>query len=165
MIVVVQSLSHVQLFATHGLQQTRTATNPVLHYLSEFAQIHVHWVDDVFQPYHPLLPSSPFAFDLSQHQGLFQWVSSSWSKYWSFSISASNDYSGLISFRIDWFDLFTLQGTLKSLLQHHNSKHQFFGTQEVRLSLQSNSHIHTWYWKNHSFDYMDLCWQSDISAF
>ena len=101
MIVVVQSLSHVQLFATHGLQQTRTATNPVLHYLSEFAQIHVHWVDDVFQPSHPLLPSSPFAFDLSQHQGLFQWVSSSWSKYWSFSISPSNEYSGLIPFKID----------------------------------------------------------------
>ena len=67
-----------------------------------------------------LLPS------LSQHQGLFQWVSSShqWPKYgnFSFSIIPSNEYSGLISFRIDWFDLFTAQGTLKSLLQHHNSK-------------------------------------------
>ena len=64
-----------------------------------------------------------------------------WRKYWSFSfsISPSSEYSGLISFRIDWFDLLLVQRTLKSLLQHHSSKHQFFGTQ---LSLRSNSHIH-----------------------
>ena len=64
-----------------------------------------------------------------------------WPKYWSFSFSIcpSNEYSGMISFRIDWFDLLAVQGTLKSLLQH-NSKHQFFSAQ---LSLESNSHIHT----------------------
>ena len=64
-----------------------------------------------------------------------------WPKYWSFSfsISPSNDCSGLISFRIDWLDLLVVQGTLKSLPQHHSSKHQFFGTQ---LSLCYNSHIH-----------------------
>ena len=62
-----------------------------------------------------------------------------WPKYWSFSlsISLSNEHSRLISFKIDWFDLLAVQGTLKSLLQHHNSKHQFFGTQ---VSLWSNSH-------------------------
>ena len=62
-----------------------------------------------------------------------------WPKYWSFSlsISLSNEYSGPISFRIDWFDLLAVQGTLKSLLQHHSSKHQFFGIQH---SLWSNSH-------------------------
>ena len=69
---------------------------------------------------------SPFAFNLSQNQGLFQWVSSSYklAKYWSFSfsISPSNEYLGLISFRIDWFDLLAAQGTLKSLLQHWNLK-------------------------------------------
>ena len=66
-----------------------------------------------------------------------------WPKYWSFifSISPSNEYSGLISFRMDWLDLLAVQGTLKHLLQHHSSKHQFFSTQ---LSLWSNSHIHTW---------------------
>ena len=68
-----------------------------------------------------------------------------WSKYWSFSISPSNEYSGLISFRIDWSDLFAIQGTLKSLLQHHNQKHQFFGAQS---SLWSNSHIYTWLLEN-----------------
>ena len=66
-----------------------------------------------------------------------------WPKYWSFnfSINPSNEYSGRISFKMDWFDLFAVQETLKSLLQHHSSKHQFFGTW---LSSQSSSHIHTW---------------------
>ena len=67
-----------------------------------------------------------------------------WPKYWSFSfnISPSNEYSGLISFRIDWFALLAVQGTLKSLLQNHNSKASILsGTQP---SLWSNSHIHTW---------------------
>ena len=64
-------------------------------------------------------------------------------KYWSFSlsISPSNEHPGLISFRMDWLDLLAVQGTLKSLLQHHSSKRQFFSAQ---LSSQSNSHIHTW---------------------
>ena len=65
-----------------------------------------------------------------------------WPKYWNFnfSISPSNEYSGLISFRIDWFDLLAVQGTLKSLLQHHSSKASFFS---IQLALSSNSHIHT----------------------
>ena len=95
----------------------------VLHCLLEFAQTHIHWVDAI-QPSHPLSPPFPLALTLSQHQGLFQWVGSShqeWPKYWSFSISPSSE-SGLISFRTDWFDLLAVQGTLKSLLQHHSSK-------------------------------------------
>ena len=97
---------------------------PVLHHLLEFAHTHVYWVCDAIQPFHPLLSPSPFALNLSQHQGVSQWVSSSvrWTKYWSFSISPSNEYSRLISFRTDWFDLFAIQGTLKSLLQHHSLK-------------------------------------------
>ena len=74
----------------------------------------------------PLLPPSSFALNPSQHQGLFQWVSSlhQVDKYWSFSFSISpcNEYSGLISFMIDWFDGLAVQGTLKSLLQPHSSK-------------------------------------------
>ena len=99
---------------------------PVHHQLSELAQTHIHRVSDAIQPSHPLSSPSPPAFNLSQHQGLFQWVSSShqWPKYWglSFSINPSNEYSGVISFRIDWFDLLAVQRTLKSLLQQHNSK-------------------------------------------
>ena len=80
---------------------------------------------DAIQPSQPLSPSSPPALNPSQHQGLLQWVGSSHQvpNYWSFSfsISPSNEYSGLISFKIDWFDLI-VQGTHKSLLQHHNLK-------------------------------------------
>ena len=80
---------------------------PVHHQVPEFTQTHVHWVSDAIQPSHPLLYPSPPAFNLSQHQSLFKWVSSCirWPKYWSFSISPSNEYSGLISFRVDWLDL------------------------------------------------------------
>ena len=99
---------------------------PVLHYLLKFLQTHVHWVSDPIQPSHPLLSPSPPAFNLSQHQGLFQWVGSLHQvvkvlESFSLSISLSNEYSGLISFRIDWFDLLAVQGTLNSL-QHNNSK-------------------------------------------
>ena len=99
---------------------------PVHHQLLELTQTHVHWVSDAIQPSHPLSPPSPPTFNLSQHQGLFQEsvLHIRWPKYWSFSfsISPSNEYSGLISFRMDWLDLFAVQGTLKSLLQHHSSK-------------------------------------------
>ena len=99
---------------------------PVYHQLPEFTQTHVHRVGDAIQPSHPLSSPSPSAFNHSQHQGFFKWVSFCirWPKYYSFSfsISPSNEYSGLISFRIDWLDLVTVQGTLKSLLQHHSSK-------------------------------------------
>ena len=100
---------------------------PVHHKLPESTQIHVHWVGDGIQPSHPLSSASPPALNVSQHQSLFKWVSSSqksWPKYWSFSfsISPSNEHPGLRSFRIVWLDLFADQGTLKSLLQHHSSK-------------------------------------------
>ena len=96
----------------------------VLHYLPEFAQTHVHWVSDTIQPSHPLSPTSSPALNLSQHQGLFQWVSSSHQvakvlELWhqSFQWIFRTD-----SFRMDWFDLLAVLGTLKSLLQHHSLK-------------------------------------------
>ena len=99
---------------------------PVRHQPLELAQIHVHRVSDAIQPSHPLLSPSPPAFNLSQHQGLFQEVSSSHQVAkvleFSFSISPSNEYSGLISFRMSKLDLLAVQGTLKSFLQHHSSK-------------------------------------------
>ena len=90
---------------------------------------------------HPLLSPSPLVFNLSQHQGLFQRVSSSHLKYWNFRIIPSNECSGLISFRIDWLNLLAVQGTLKSLLQHHSSKASVI--QCSQPSLWSDSHIHT----------------------
>ena len=88
-----------------------------------------------------------------------------WPKYWSFnfSISPSNKYSGFISFRIDWFNLLAVQGTFKSLLQHHNFKS--INSSELSLLYGLTfTFIHD-YWKNHSFDYMNLYQQSDVSVF
>ena len=99
---------------------------PVHHQLLELTQTHIHRVSDAIQPSHPLSSPSPPAFSLSS---LRDFSSESvlhirWPKYWSlrFSISPSNEYSGLISFRMDWLDLLAVQGTLRSLLQHHSSK-------------------------------------------
>ena len=104
----------------------RTPVFPVLYHLLGFAQTHVHWVSNAIQPYCPLLsylllpsifPSTRVFFNKSA-------LHIRWPEYWSlsFSISPFNKYSGLISFRIYWFDLLAVQGTLKSLLQHHSSK-------------------------------------------
>ena len=115
---------------------------PVLHCLSELARTHAHWVSDTINHLilcHPLLLPSifpsimVFSNELALHMR--------WPKYCSFSISPSNECSRLISFRIDWFDLLAIQGTLKSLSSTTVWKHQFFGTQP---SLWSNTHIHTW---------------------
>ena len=97
---------------------------PVLHYLPEFAQIYVHWIDDAIQPSHSLLPSSLPALNISQHQRLFQCISSSRQGTNGLEHQLQHQsfqYPGLIYFRIDWFDLLAVQGTLKSL-QHHNLK-------------------------------------------
>ena len=99
---------------------------PVYYQLLELAQTHIHRVSDAIQPSHPLSSSSPPAFNPAS----FRVFSNEsvlcirWPKYWSFSfsISPSNEYSGPISFRMDWLDLLAVQGTLKSLLQHHSSK-------------------------------------------
>ena len=115
---LVQSFSRARIFATlwtAALQASLSVT------ISQ-SLLKVHWVGDAIQPSHSLSSTSPPAFNLSQH-----WVFSNESvlcirrpKYWSFSFSISpfNEYSGLISFRMDWLDLLAVQGTLKSLLQH-----------------------------------------------
>ena len=99
---------------------------PVHHQLPELAKTYVHRVSDAIQPSYPLSSLSPPAFSLSQYQGFFNEsiLHIRGLKYWSFSlsISPSNAFSGLISFRMDWLDLLAVQGTLKSLLQHHSSK-------------------------------------------
>ena len=107
----------------HGLQH---AWLPVLHHLSELAQTHVHWFSDAIQPSHSLLFPSPPAsiFPRIRVFSSESALSIRWPKYWSFSfkISPTNEHPGLISFRMDWLDLLAVQGTLKSLLQHHSSK-------------------------------------------
>ena len=98
---------------------------PVYHQLPEFAQIHVHCIGDAIQPSHPLSsPSPPSIFPSIRGFSNESALRIRWPKYWSFSFSIcpSNEYSGLISFRMDWLDLLAVQGTFKSLLQHHSSK-------------------------------------------
>ena len=102
--------------STPGLQ--------VHHQLPEFTQTHLHRVSDVIQPSHPLssllfLPPIPPSIRVFSNESTLHMR---WPKYWSFSISPSNEHPGLISFRMDWVDLLAVQGTLKSLLQHHRSK-------------------------------------------
>jgi len=120
-IVVVQSLSPIQIHyhcitcSSHGLT--------VFHCLLEFAKVHVHWVGDAMQPAisFSVIPfSCPQSFPAVFSSELAVLIKLS--EYWSFSISPSNEHSGLISFRIDWFYLLAVQGTLKSVLQHHNLK-------------------------------------------
>ena len=99
---------------------------PVHHQLPESTQTHVHWVGDAIQPSHLLLSPSPPVLNLSQHQGLFQWVSSLHQVAKGLELQLQHqslhEHPGLISFRMDWLALFAVQGTLKSLLQHHSSK-------------------------------------------
>ena len=106
----------------HGLQHTGF---PILHQLLELTQTHVLWVDDAIQPSHPLWSSSPPSiFPSLRVFSNESVICSRWPKYWSFnfSISPSKEYSGQISFRINWFDLLVGLQTCKSLLQHQSSK-------------------------------------------
>ena len=148
----------------HGLQLTRL---PCPSPTPELTETQVHQVSDATQPSHPLSSPSPPAFSLSQNQGKILWVSfpvsQFFTKYWSFSISPSDEYSGLISFRIDWLDLLAVQGTLKSHRQHHSSKVSILW--HSAFFILQLSHSYTTTGKNHSFDYMDSCQQSDVSAF
>ena len=148
----------------HRLQH---AGFPVLYHLSELAQTHVYRVGDAIQSSHPLSsPSSP-AFNLSQRQGLSNEsvLRIRWPKYWSFSfsISPSNEHPGLISFRMDWLDLLPVQGTLKSLLQHHSSKASILQRSAFFMVQLSYPYLTTR--KTIAFSYANLCQQSDASAF
>ena len=102
---------------------------PILHYLPELAQTHVYGVGDAIQPSHPLLPPSIFpSISVFSNESV---LCIRWPKYWSFnfSISLSNKYSGLISFGMDWFDLFQSKGLSGVFSNTTVQKHQFFGTQ------------------------------------
>ena len=148
----------------HGLQHTKLFC-PSLSL--EFFQTHVHWFGDAIQPSHsfgPLFPL-PSIFPSIRVYSKESVLPIRWPKYrsFSFSISTSKEYSGLISFQIDWFDLLAVQGTLKS----YHLAPQFKSINSLALSLLYGltlTSVHD-YWKNHSFDYPDLCWQGDVTAF
>ena len=140
---------------------------PVLPCLLEFAQTHVHWVGDTIQPSERLSPPSPSAPNLSQHQGRFKWVSSSHQVASVLGVSAS---ASVLPMNIqDWFpvgwtvDLLAVHGTLQSLLTAPRSK-SVNSSALILLYGPTLTSVNDW-WKNHSFDYMDLCRESDVSAF
>ena len=124
---------------------------PVHHQLPEFTETHVHQVSDAIQPSHPLLPLllPPSVFPRIRIFFNESVLRIRWPKYWSFSLSASSEYSGLISFRMDWLDLLAVQGTRKS-----SPMPQFKSINSLLLSFLYSptlTYIHN-YWKNHSFD-------------
>ena len=124
---------------------------PVHHQLPEFTETHVHRVSNALQPSHPLLPLllPPSVFPRIRIFFNESVLRIRWPKYWSFSLSASSEYSGLISFRMDWLDLLAVQGTRKS-----SPMPQFKSINSLPLSFLYSptlTYIHD-YWKNHSFD-------------
>ena len=162
-VVIVQSISFVLFFATHGLQHDRLSLSFTISWnLFKFMSIESLMLSNHLILCCPLLllpsifPSiRVFAYEMTLHIR--------WPKYWSFSfsISPSSEYSGLISFRIDWFDFLVVQGTLKSPLQHHNLKTSilwhlaFFMVQLSYLYMTARE----------TTALTVLCWQSDSSAF
>ena len=131
----------------------KTSGFPVHHQLPELVQTHFHWLGDSIQPSHPLLSPLPPVFSLSQHQGLFQWVSSlhQVAKVLEFQLQISpfNEYSGLISFRIDWLDLLAVLGTLE-----FSPTPQFKTINYLVLSFLYSTTLTSIHdcWQKHSFD-------------
>ena len=164
MFSLVWSLSRVWLLVNPWVDNTPGF--PIYHQLPGPTQTHVRCVSDAIQlSYPPSFPSHP-AFNLSSIRVFFNESALfiRWPKYWSFScnISPSNEHPGLISFRMDWLDLLAVQGTLKSLLQHHSSKasilwHSALFTVQLSHPYMTTGKIYLW------LDW--LCWQSQVSAF
>ena len=165
LIVLLLLFSHSALSNTFQTYALHTPGFPVLHHFLELAQTHVHWVGDAIQPSHPLLSPSPPAQNLSQHQGLFQWVSSSHQVAkvleLQFQHESFSEYSGLISFRFGWSPCSPRDS------QESSPTPQFKSINSSVLGLlygPTFKSIHD-YWEKHSFDWMNLCWQNNVSAF
>ena len=140
---------------------------PVLHYVPEFVQTHVHWVNDAIQSSHLLSRTSPPALNLSQNQGhfLLSWLFTSGGQSVGISTSASvlpMNIQGLFPLRLTDLIFLLLKGLPRVISSTIVQKHQFFGAQPF---LRSNTHIHTSLLENYSFDYTNLGQQSDVSAF
>ena len=166
-IVVVQSLSHIRLFATLWTAERQASLSftiawSLLKFIStESVMLSNHLI--LCRPL-LLLPSIfPSIRVFSNESVLCIKELCDQSIGASASACLSSEYSGLISFRIDWFCLLAVQGTLKSLLQHHNFKASILSALSLHYGPTLTS-IHD-YWKTHSFDYTELCWKSDVSDF
>ena len=149
----------------HGLQHTKLPYPLLFPGVCSNSCPFGQWCHPTISPCHHLL-LLPLVFPSIRVFSSKSALCIRWPNYWSFtfSISSSNKYSGLISFRIDWFDLLAVQGTLKSLLHHCSSKSSVLWCSTFFIFQLSYLYMTT-VLKNHSFDYMDLCWQSNVSAF
>ena len=163
--VVAQLLSRVCLFATPWTASHQAS----LSFPISWSLLKLMFIESGM-PSNPLVLSCPLHFLLSIFLIIRVFSSESvfhirWPKYWSFSfkINPSNGYFGLISFRIDWFDLFVSKELSRIFSSTTIQKHQFFSTQPFLWYNSQQSCIHD-YWKIHSFDCMDLCWHHDVSA-
>ena len=164
--IVVQLLNSVWFFLTSWTVAQQTSLSCIISQsLLKLMSV------ELMMPSNHLILSLPIVLPLSIFPSIRVFSKESvlcirWPKYWSFSfsISHSNEHSGLISFRIDWFDLLDAQGTLKSDLQHHNLKATVLWCSAFFMVQPSFPCIHD-YWKNHSFDYQDFCWLSDVPVF
>ena len=159
----VQLLTHVRLFAT----PRTTACQASLSITNFWSLLKLMSIESVMPSNHLIL-CHPLLLPPSIFPSIRVFLNESalrirWPKYWSFSfnISPSSEHSGLISFRVDWLDLLSIQRTLKSL-QYHSSKALILWCSAFFIVQLTSIHD---YWKNHSFDSMDLCWQSNVSAF
>ena len=157
----VQSLSRVWLFATPWIT-AHQASLSITNSQSLLKLRSIEWCNPTISSCHPFLlqPSIFLSIRVFSSESV---PSVRWPKYWSFSISPSNEYSGLIFFRMDWLDLLAFQGTLKNLFQHPNSKASILWCSAFFMVQLSHLYMSTG--KNQRFDYTDLCWQSSISAF
>ena len=161
----VQSFSRVRLFVTPWT----TALEDSLSITNSWSLIELMSIESVMPSNHLilchpllLLPSIFPSIRVFSNESVLR---IRWPKYWSFSfsISPSNEHPGLVSFRMDWLNLLAVQGTLKSLLQHHSSQASILRCSAFFI-VQLFTSIHD-HWKNHSLDQIDLCWQSNVSAF
>ena len=160
----VQSLSHVWLFATWWTTWETSLSITNSWSLLKLMSIQLVMLSNQLILCHPLLLLPSILPSIS----VFSNESTPCNRWWKygnfiFSISPSNEYSGLISFKTDWFDLLSVQGILKSLLQHHSSKASILQCSAF-FSGPTLTSIHN-YWKNHSSEYMGLCRLRDVSAF
>ena len=138
-----------------------------LHYLPEFVQTHVHWVDDSIQPSHPPSPPSPPVLNLSQHQGLFQWVSSLHQVTKVLELQLQHQSFQWI-FRVDFlYSWLVWSPCCPRDSQESSPAQQFESISSSALCFLSGTILTYvyYYWKHHSFNYMDICQQSNVSAF
>ena len=155
--------NHYQILATPWI----AAHQDSLSFASSWCLLRLTSIE-LMMPSYQLILCCPLFLLLSSFPSIRVFSSEStlcirWPEYWSFSFSLSNKYSGLVSFRINWFDLLAVQWTLKSLLQNHSSPSVLQCS--IFFMLWSISHPYMMTIKTIAFEYMDLCWQSDVSAF